>query len=360
MSVQMIRDADELQAFCQKLDPAKAIAIDTEFIRQKTYYAIPAVIQIAQQQEHEMLSTCIDAPLIEDWSALQNSLQQSKYCLTHSPDQDFEIFDQLFTDWTFNIYDTQVAAALLGAQPQISYAQLMQNTLGLEIDKSQSRTDWLKRPLSAAQLDYAIADVIHLPKAWQLLSQDLEHKDRLDWFKTDCERQVERHKAQSPLQSAWNRVKGIKRLSDSDFARAASLAHWREQRAMQKDRPRRWILADDIILELAQSPERLKHMQQEHKVLQHNHDSIRPLLDSPLQEFEQFDTNVFSPLNDAEKKRFSRIKQYCRKHAEKLDIDPATLSNRKTLEKIARGLSDFLDADNWRHRVLQNYLQEHA
>ena len=356
----VIHNESQLEEFCTQLDPEIGISIDTEFMRQKTYYAIPALVQIAQEQNGQILSTCIDAKEIKDWSALRSSLEQSVYCLAHSPDQDFEIFDQLFDSWSFTIYDTQIAAALLGEQTQISYAQLIQLTLNIELDKSQSRTDWLKRPLSPAQLEYALADVIHLPTAWKLLKQELVEKERLDWFLADSMRQVEKHKKTQHAQVAWRSVKGIKSLSGKEFAVAASLAQWREECARESDIPRRWMMADDAIMDLAQDHGKISVLSDRWSILRKYPDEVNSLLNNPRDIFINTDTKAFEPLSNQEKKSYSALKQYCVNQAEKLGVDPAAIANRKTLEKIVRGSTEFLNTDNWRHRILQSYINTHV
>ena len=353
----LISTSSDLELFCSQLNPDFGIAIDTEFMRQNTFFAIPAVVQIAQDTPEHSISICIDAPKISDWSSLISKLEAVPFCLAHSPDQDFEIFDQLFgQDWNFTIYDTQIAAALLGEQPQISYAKFIDLILGLEIDKSQSRTDWLRRPLSKAQIDYALADVIHLSATWQILKEKLKTINRLDWFYTDCQRAIQQHKKTQLSKKAWRSVKGIKRLNKKDFAIAASLASWREEKAMQADIPRRWLLADDAIIELAEGKESVSLLKNKWSVLKKHEQSVTELIEKPLEIYQNYPTQNFEALNSTEKTAFKAIKAYCNQQAERLKLDPAVIANRKTLEKIVRGEKQFLNPNNWRHVLLLEYL----
>ncbi len=357
-SMELISTHSELEQFCTQLNPELGIAIDTEFMRQNTFFAIPAVVQIAQDSNAQSISMCIDATKISDWSSLIKKLEAVPFCLAHSPDQDFEIFDQLFGhEWDFTIYDTQVAAALLGEQPQISYAKIIDLILGLEIDKSQSRTDWLRRPLSKAQIDYALADVIHLGATWEKLKEKLEHQDRLNWFYADCQRAILQHKTTEPSKKAWGSVKGIKRLNGKKFAIAASLAAWREEKARKADIPRRWLLPDDAILDLAEANETVKSLKNKWSVLAKNEQSVMDLIENPLEIYQNYPTYHFEPLNAVEKSAYKAIKAYCNTQAELLKLDPAVIANRKTLEKIVRGNKDFLDPENWRHALLLKYLE---
>jgi ribonuclease D len=360
MQHEFIQTEEQLSSFCTQLDANASISIDTEFIRQKTYYAIPALVQVAQINNEQLISACIDAPQINDWSALNQALQKPEYCLTHSPDQDFEIFDQLFGDWDITVYDTQIAAALLGAPNQISYAQMIAQTINIEIDKSQSRTDWLKRPLSKKQMDYAIADVIHLENAWSQLKQQLIEKDRMHWFIAECAEQVQQHQHSHPTESAWTSVKGIKGMQGTEFAIAASLAQWRETIAIQSDRPRRWMLPDDVVLGLASTPGDFEEYSNKWNILQKNKSHVKNLLNMPEQMYLDFDLSVFDPLTSAQKKKYAHLKQYCNTQAEKLGLDPGVIAKRKTLEKLVKGFTGFLNKENWRHRIFLEYLDEYG
>jgi len=355
----LVSSTAELESFCAQLQIDKGIAIDTEFMRQNTFYAIPAVVQIAQETSQGVISCCIDAQKINDWSHLKQKLEQTDFCLAHSPDQDFEIFDQLFgKDWDFTIYDTQIAAALLGELPQISYAKIIFQFLDLEIDKSQSRTNWLRRPLSKAQIDYALADVIHLTPTWKILKEKLQHTNRLEWFYADSKRAITNHHKSHPTNNAWSSVKGIKRLQGKTFAIAATLAAWREEKAMQADIPRRWMLSDDTIIELAEGTKNVKNAKVKWSVLRKNEDFVLELIKSPYAQYINFPTQNFEPLNGDQKAFYKELKNFCTTKAEELKIDAAVIANRKTLEKIVRGNKNFLDPKNWRHKLLQQYLAQ--
>lgn len=360
MQTSYIKDELQLKRWCEQASEIKTFSIDTEFQRRDTYYAIPALLQIAYVKDDELHAACFDAKTIKDWSLLQSLLSDAEACVMHSSDQDFEIFDQIFPDWNFTIRDTQLACALLGAQPQLGYAGMIKQELGFEIDKSQTRTNWLQRPLTQKQIDYALSDVTHLLTAWDKLRTQLDEAGRYAWFLEDCERLIPTHQKLKNNSNAWKKLKGIRNLSQSDFVTAAALAAWREETAQKRDRPRRWVIDDETVLNLAEEPRRLREFAVRWKVLKENVDTVEELLESPDSQYTEITDYASMPLNETEKKRYQVIKEFVAQQAKRLDIESNTLSNRKTLEKIARGHTDFLETTNWRHRLLLDYLNEHV
>jgi len=352
-----IKDELQLKQFCQSAENIDIFSIDTEFQRRDTYYAIPALVQIAYQANDTIIAACFDAKTIQDWSLLQQVLSSAKACIMHSSDQDFEIFDQIFPDWSFNIRDTQLACALLGTQPQIGYAGMIKRELDIDIDKSQTRTNWLQRPLTKKQIDYALSDVTHLLTAWEKLIAQLKTTERDTWFLEDCERLQSTHKALKDNSRAWKKIKGIRHLDKEEFTRAASLAEWRESKAQTHDRPRRWLLDDEAIINLAERPSRLVEISKHWKILSNDLPAVEQILSNPNKSYLEI-TNYNSPaLSEAEKKQYQALKQYITEQALKLNVETNTLANRKTLEKIARGHLDHLNTSNWRHKILLQYVQ---
>jgi ribonuclease D len=149
-------------------------------------------------------------------------------------------------------------------------------------------------------------------------------------------------------------------LNSKEFAIAATLAEWREQQAKNANIPRRWLLPDEAILELALEPQSLKMLTKRWKVLNKHSDTVSKLINNPIKLFAQMDTGDFEPLNADEKKKLSKLKKYCLSQANDLGLDPVSIANRKTLEKIIRGRTDFLESDNWRHQILLEYVNSNA
>ncbi|MDB5970892.1 MAG: rnd [Hydrocarboniphaga sp.] len=225
------------------------LTVDTEFVREETYWPQLCLIQVGDGRSE----AAVDATRIEDLSPLLDLLQ-SPSCVSvfHAASQDLEIFVRLRGVAPTPVFDTQIAASLLGIGDQLGYAALIEQKLGIKVDKSLSRTNWARRPLSAAELTYAEDDVRHLAVIYPALRDELVARGRLSWLEEDCARlsRPERYRVQPD--AAWERLKGLARLPAPAQHVAAALAAWRERLAETRDRPRKWILADDALFRIAE------------------------------------------------------------------------------------------------------------
>ncbi|HED17598.1 MAG TPA: ribonuclease D [Gammaproteobacteria bacterium] len=182
MTTEYIDNDATLKNFCDELQQHDTLFLDTEFIRETTYYPVLCLIQVATA-EH---SACIDPITINDLSPLMDVLYNAKITkVVHAGRQDMEILFQLNGKLPSPLFDTQIAAAFLGYGEQIGYGELINRELGVQLDKSHSRTDWKKRPLSTAQVEYALDDVRYLAKAYPRLVEKLQSLRRLQWVQEE-------------------------------------------------------------------------------------------------------------------------------------------------------------------------------
>ena len=224
------------------------LALDTEFLRERTYYAQLCLIQVATPN----LVACVDPLRLPNLAPLLGVIHdQAKTKVLHSAHQDLEIFYYLSGSVPAPIFDTQLAAALLGFAEQIGYAALVEDLLGVNLDKTHARTDWSRRPLSAEQIRYAADDVRFLAQIYPMLVEKLDAKQRRDWLSDDFTALSSPQRYETPAPEAWRRVSGASQLKAHQRAVLKMLAAWREQTAQQRNKPRRWIVADDALLELA-------------------------------------------------------------------------------------------------------------
>ncbi|MBJ6608793.1 MAG: ribonuclease D [Candidatus Thiothrix moscowensis] len=244
-----IDNAAKLADLLVRLDKAEWVTLDTEFIREKTYYPRLCLIQIASADT----LACIDPLQIDDLQPFLDWLAQpQRLKVLHAAWQDLEIFHHLGGGkLPAPVFDTQIAAAVLGLGDQLGYARLVEQLLGITLDKSQSRTDWARRPLSSKQLEYAIDDVRHLRDVYLILRQQLEKLGRLRWLDKPFQKLVDSATYAVDPRMVWERVKNVQILKPRQLAILRELAAWREERALRKDIPRRWILSDEILIDLA-------------------------------------------------------------------------------------------------------------
>ncbi len=246
---QYIKTPEALQVFCDAISTRQHIIIDTEFLRERTYWPQLCLIQI-KCEEH---LACVDAIAIKDLNPLLSVMDNPAITkVFHAASQDLEIFYYLFKRLPTPLFDTQIAAPLLGYNDQIGYGNLVKEILKLELDKSQTRADWTQRPLSDKQLSYALDDVIYLEQLYKLMSSQLQDLNRLEWLAPEFAQQSDPKKYQQNAGDRWLRVKQIQRYKGGTLAIIQALAKWREIKAREKDLPRNWIIKDDAICTLAQ------------------------------------------------------------------------------------------------------------
>ncbi len=247
------RAADVIPA----LDANDRIGLDTEFMREKTYFAELSLVQLSTTEGIFCVDPLNAPDMAEFWQATQ-----PKTWVIHSGRQDIEVISQSADMMPHRIFDTQVAAGLLGYAPQIGYANLVSQLFGTTIAKSQTRADWSKRPLSKAQLAYAAEDVEYLLPAADALMAELDAKGRLAWAEEDSMQLLNPALYETDPAIAIHRLKGARNLRGRKRAVAAGLATWREAQALRANRPRQWIVRDsalmDIIKTLPQSIEDLE------------------------------------------------------------------------------------------------------
>jgi ribonuclease D len=241
---------DALASAALRLAKAPRLALDTEFMRERTYYAELAFLQVADGAGVLLIDPL--APLDRSQlAALLAAPGQAK--VLHAARQDLEVLLPLTQTPLAPVLDTQLAAALLGHPPQIGYADLLGRELGVALDKGQARTDWTRRPLTAAQLAYAADDVRWLLPLVARLEEQLDARGRLGWFAEDAARLADPALyAQEPA-DAWQRFRGSESLPLREQARLRALAAWREARAMRRNLPRGWVLTDEAVRTLARA-----------------------------------------------------------------------------------------------------------
>jgi ribonuclease D len=244
----LITTQPQLEAAAFRLESAARLAIDTEFMRESTYFPQLCLVQVATDTDCFLVD-----PLAEiDLEALHRLFaERSKLKILHAARQDLEVLQLGGRAVPAPVFDTQMAAALLGLPPQVGYAELVARRLGHSIDKAQTRTDWSRRPLTPEQLAYAADDVHHLLALHAELAAGLEKLGRATWLAEDAETLADPALYRTEPAEAWRRLKGIGRLAPRSRSVARALAEWRERRALEADRPRGWILKDEGLLALA-------------------------------------------------------------------------------------------------------------
>jgi ribonuclease D len=260
-STQLIATTSELAAICSRMAAHPFVTVDTEFLRETTYYPLLCVAQMASPDEAVVVDALAPGIDLAPFYALMANEKVMK--VFHAARQDIEIVWHAAKLIPHPIFDSQVAAMVLGYGDSISYDQLVQRITGDALDKSHRFTDWTRRPLSDAQLAYAISDVTHLRDVYLALVEDLKQRGRADWVEDEMGVLTSPDTYRMEPENAWQRLKTRVR-KPKELAVLIEVAAWREREAQSRDVPRARILKDEVIADIAvQAPtttEKLKHL----------------------------------------------------------------------------------------------------
>jgi ribonuclease D len=245
----LITDTEALAEFCARQKSAEFVAVDTEFMRERTYWPILCLVQVAGPEE----SIAIDplAPGLDLASLLDLMADPAVTKVFHAARQDLEIFFQLSGKVPHPVFDTQIAAMVCGFGDAVSYETLVRRLAGTNLDKASRFTDWAQRPLTERQVKYALADVIHLRTVYERLQQILDKNGRAGWFAEEMEHLVDPAIYRTDPAEGWRRFR-LRGPADRRFLGVLkAVAAWREAAAQQRDLPRGRIMKDEAILEIA-------------------------------------------------------------------------------------------------------------
>jgi len=247
----LITKTDDLVPLVDRLSKQPFVAVDTEFMRENTYWPDLCLIQIAGGDE----AAAIDPKADIDLSSLLSLLVANADVLKvfHAGGQDLEIIHNLTQKVPYPLFDTQIAGMALGHGEQVGYSNLIESMLGHSIDKGARFTDWSRRPLDKRQIDYAIADVTHLATVFPKLLKRLQKTGRGEWLDEEMERLADPSSFAFPPEDAWKRLK-LPSRNPAVLGRLKTLAAWREVEARTKNIPRGRIVKDDTLGELAAHP----------------------------------------------------------------------------------------------------------
>jgi ribonuclease D len=238
----------ELTAACKRFARFDSVMIDTEFMRETTYWPKLCVVQMASPEEAVIVDATAPELSLDPFLKLMRNERVVK--VFHAARQDIEIIYHLGNLIPHPVFDTQVAAMVCGFGDSISYDQLVHRVSGERIDKSSRFTDWSRRPLSDRQVEYALADVTHLRQVYQALSQRLAEQNRTEWVREEMEVLTSPETYELEPENAWKRLK-LRVRKPAELAVLREVAAWREREAQARDVPRGRVLKDDAIYEIA-------------------------------------------------------------------------------------------------------------
>ena len=356
----IIDTTQDLEAFCLKASYYPYVTIDTEFMRDKTYYAKLCLIQIAYPEKDENSYALID-PLAEKISLqpfFDLLASESVIKVFHSGRQDLEIFFNKTGVLPKPIFDTQVAAMVCGFGDQVAYETLVNQIVEKRIDKSSRFTDWSKRPLTKKQVDYALSDVTFLRTIYEKLSDELVKSKRLSWVKEELDILNNPNTYTTDPDQSWKRIK--LRRKDSDFVKIIkSISSFRENEAQKRDLPRGHILKDEELIQIAsQRPKKIDDLYNSRlpsKALKTEWiargiiecvKNSKLLPDEPLEEFQ------YIPLSASQLALVELLKVLLKFNASFHNVATKLIASSKDIEMIARHEKPKIRAlEGWRFQI---------
>lgn len=356
-----IENSLQLEQLCAALEGAEWIALDTEFLRDRTYYPRFCLLQLATTD----IVACVDPIRLPTLDPLLNILFNDRVTkVVHAGRQDLEIFWRLRGNVPYPVFDTQIAAPLLGMTEQISYAGLVAHVLAIDLDKSHCRTDWAARPLTEEQLRYAADDVVYLAKVYLYLHESLRARGRLPWLEADFAALVAPSLYVADTGQIWRKINKSFRLRGAALSVLQALVIWREQTAQLEDQPRNWLMKDEVLVELARAAPvdvddlRTVRGLQERLARKHGSRLCQIIRDAserePLNADESFKRNDRDPSQEALLDLLSAV---VRLRAEEHDLNPAVLATRKDLEHLVSGDENARLLNGWRHNLVGHDLE---
>jgi ribonuclease D len=324
-------------------------------MRERTYYAKLCLLQLASHGHIAL----VDPLAIEDLSPLAGLLRGSTATkILHAARQDLEVLQPLLGGIAAPVFDTQIAAALLGFPAQIGYGELVARVTGIVLEKGHARTDWARRPLSAEQLQYAADDVRHLESLRDELGARLDARGRLAWLFEDCRALDDESLYTTEPALAWQRFKGVDRMAPLERATLRALAAWREARAMRRDLPRGWILTDETLREAArQRPASVAALAALPGMTAGTAERSGPELLALIAAARPHDDEAPAAppeerLTSQETALLKRLQDRLRSIGTDLDIQPEVLATRRELTALLRGERRLPMLSGWRREVV--------
>lgn len=359
----LITTPEELAHGLALLAGSDYIALDTEFMRESTYYPGLCLIQAAAADG----CIVIDPLALTDLQPLWEFLADRKRVkVLHAARQDLEVLSLSMSrpleadslPIPGPIFDTQIAAALLGSAAQVGYGNLVAERLGHTLPKGQTRTNWAQRPLTPEQLEYAADDVRYLAPLYLNLRDALQAAGRLDWLDEEVQELEDRRLYRVEPDDAWRRLKGLDRLRPEQRATAKLLAGWREARAMLKDKPRGWILADESLREIVERlPQSMQDLQAigslPASLVRKRGEELLALIGQGRKDAANESPAVIPSRPEAQLlARVTRLMTFVRSEAQRLGLAPELLATRRDAEQLVfSGRSDHL-LSGWRREVI--------
>ena len=357
LNIVWVADNASLATWCDYWAQLPVIAVDTEFIRRSTYFPITGLIQISEGDK----AVLIDPLAIDEWQPLKALMvNPSVMKVFHACSEDMDVFDRLLGVLPTPFYDTQIGEAYASAQWSLSYVKLIFEYLQIAVDKDETRSDWLQRPLTEAQKRYAALDVVYLAKVYPMQIARLEAKNMLEWVMEDCESLKWQYQMNADPEQNWDGVKTAWRLPPAGLTLLRLLFIWRDEQARKEDVPKGQILKDRTLWSLAKiMPTHHKAISEAEEITGRQHRLYGETVLKKVALVNELSADEYQrpleiPLPSQAGELTKAIKSFVRERADALEIAPEAMMKRKLLDPLVRHLFDGTDID-WQNPALTGW-----
>lgn len=352
----------DLAALCRDLADAEFVALDTEFIRTDTFYPIAGLIQVGVNGQLYL----IDPLTIDDWAPLADLFANPDLVkVLHSCSEDLEVFQRLLGCLPEPLLDTQLGAAIAGVGGGMSYQRLVEAVLGELVEKGETRSDWLQRPLSERQCIYAALDVDHLQGIYLALKTRLQQQGRLEWWWDECRQMMANAIAPPGNERYYLRVKGAWKLRGKHLLLLQQLCRWRELQAQERNIPRGRVLKDQACFDIAlKCPANLNQLaginDVSPKLVKRYGEEILDLVSAAMTaDAAQYPPAIAPPLGGDEMRKFKQLRDFVQSSAEINALPAELLLKKKDMEAVVREGRWPENLPRWRTAVLGEGLAQY-
>ena len=352
---------DRFEAYVEELSSSDLLCIDTEFLREKTYYAQLCLVQVNAGSEPAI----IDPLALEDFRPFGRLLADKNIVkVFHAGTQDIGILYHETGVVASPVFDTQVAGALLGYPLQVGYGPLVRSVCGVKLAKADGFTDWARRPLTNNQVKYALDDVVYLPQMYDVMTAKLGKKGRIGWLEEDFKELSNPAKYDNDPHEMWKRVKRVSSLNRHQLSIAREVADWREREARRRNVPRKWVLADEAIVEISRkAPSTVGRLFEvrglsshlSHRASNQVLEAVRKGKDLPQEQWPKLDRHPrgAAAIDGAVDLMAALVES----RAKDNDVAAPVLASRDELARLARGhREDIAVLEGWRYSMVGHEL----
>ena len=350
----LVNTDTKLHNIMDDLVKSSVIGLDTEFIRESTYFPQLALLQLSDQNN----TYCIDILAISDKKYISQLLTNKNIKkIIHASKQDLEVLNHYYDCYPENIFDTQIAYNFLTPDISISYSNLVKKYLNVELKEGSWRTDWLKRPITDDKIEYAANDVRYLISLYEILNKKLQEFERYEWFEEEQGLELKKSNIVTEPELSWEKINLPSNMTSIQLDNLKRISTWREEKGINNNIPKRWIFSDSELIKIVMSqPSRLQHILDnlKHSLAKKDIEFIKSVVGTRNIQVKNItktlDGNIFN-------KRFNKCQQVLEKVSLKHNLSSTLIASKRDIDAFARKKKYVRFLHGWRFKIFGKLVQ---